>query len=338
MQEDFSGFLGNDALRRRLGQLCRRNRLPHAFLLEGENGSGRRTLARLIAAANSCENREKDGAALPCMTCPVCRKILDGFCPDVIPVNRAEDKATMGVEVIRAMRADMYITPNELSRKYYIVSKAETMTAQAQNALLKNLEEPPGEATVFLVCTKASLMLETIRSRVQLLRMEKIPEPVIRRWLVRTDERAARLSEEALAQIAVSAAGSPGAALRLLDHDAFSADSRNREDALRLARICASVVFDAEAVSCIRSLPQKREELAPVLATAYRVLRDLAVSRKYPQAPLSFFTGSCREEAAKYGMNCLTSAMDRIDRAQAALAANANVTTLLLALVSGQSY
>lgn len=336
MQEDFSGFLGNDALRRRLGLLCRNGRLPHAFLLEGEKGSGRRTLARMIAAANSCEKKETAGSSLPCMTCPVCRKIMDGFCPDVIAVERPEDKAQIGVELIREMRSDMYITPNELSRKYYIVNEAEIMTAQAQNALLKNLEEPPGDATVFLICTKASLLLETVRSRVQILRMEKLSDTVIREWLVRTDSRAARLPQEKLAQIAVSAAGAPGSALHLLEQEAFSEDSRNREDALRLARICASGSFDADAIACIRSLPQKREELSRVFSLAYQALRDLAVSRKYADAPLVFFTGSCREEASQYSMNRLTSAMDRIGRAQSALTANASVPTLLLSLVCGQ--
>ena len=139
MKPFFSTFTGNEPLLTELGEEIVADRLGHAYILEGPAGTGKHTLALQIAASLACERKREDGVPLPCLQCPSCRKILSGHSPDVILIGR-EDKATIGVETVREMRASAFMAPNELDDKIYIFEDAQTMTAQAQNALLLILE------------------------------------------------------------------------------------------------------------------------------------------------------------------------------------------------------
>ena len=153
----FPGFYGNDSLKLRLSAAG--DRLSHCYILEGPAGSGKKTLARLIAAAMECTAPGEK----PCGTCPACRKALKGEHPDIITVD--SDKATVPIAEIRAMQADAYIKPNEGRRKVYIIPRARDMQGPAQNALLKTLEEPPAYCAFLLLTDTAEKLLPTVRSR-----------------------------------------------------------------------------------------------------------------------------------------------------------------------------
>ena len=167
---DFTGFLGNDAIKRRLSGAFASGRVAHSYLLCGPAGSGKHTLARILCAAMECE---KDGAAVPCGVCPGCRKALAGIHPDVITVDDPDHKA-MTVDPIRAARSDMFIRPNEGRRKIYVIPRGQDMNESAQNALLKILEEPPAHVIFILTCENRSQLLETVRSRCVCLTLQPV--------------------------------------------------------------------------------------------------------------------------------------------------------------------
>ena len=125
----FQELLGNEQLKQDLAQAFRRGQIGHFYLLCGPRGSGKHTLARLMAAAAQCESREK-----PCLTCHSCRKVLSGNHPDYITVDDPEKK-TVPVDLIRDARADMYIRPNEGNKKIYLFPRAQDMGIPGQNAL-----------------------------------------------------------------------------------------------------------------------------------------------------------------------------------------------------------
>ena len=168
----------------------------HAYIIEGVKGSGKHSIARLSAAALSCERKNDDSAPLPCGKCEACRKILEFLSPDVITVG-TEGKATLGVDSIRFMREDVYTPPNDLEHKIYIIEDADKMTVQAQNAFLLTLEEPPTYAGFILLCENAGALLETIRSRAPILRTEPISRQNIDRYITANDKRAATLKATA---------------------------------------------------------------------------------------------------------------------------------------------
>ena len=164
-------LLGNEQLKTELRAAIQRDRLSHSYLICGAKGSGRHTLARLLAAAMQCtSDRER-----PCGVCTACRKVFSDVHPDVVTVDDTEHKG-VGVEPIRSARKDLYVLPNEGRRKVYLFPRAADMNANAQNALLKVLEEPPAYGAFLLLAEEEERLLPTIRSRCVLLRLAPLPE------------------------------------------------------------------------------------------------------------------------------------------------------------------
>lgn len=162
----FEGLLGNARLKENLSGSIRQGRISHFYLISGPEGSGKRTLARLLAAAMLCTAEEK-----PCGTCKACRKVLAGTHPDVITVDDPEHK-TVPVRVIREARESIFIRPNEGTRKVYVFP--QEMGVEGQNALLKVLEEPPSYGAFLLLSATPERLLPTIRSRCTELNLQAL--------------------------------------------------------------------------------------------------------------------------------------------------------------------
>ena len=216
------GLLGNDGLKARLAA----GQLSHCYILEGPAGSGRKTLARLLAAAMECEGKGKG----PCGLCNPCRKVLKDEHPDVITVD--SDKATVPISLIRQMQSDAYIRPNEGARKVYILPRAQDMQGPAQNALLKLLEEPPGYCAFILITDSADKLLETVRSRAVVLTLAPLSAALLTDAL---KQRRPEASGEAIARAADRSDGYLGRALSFLDTPDTELETKARAIALTLA-------------------------------------------------------------------------------------------------------
>lgn len=160
-------FYGNQHAKDTLVLGLQGGRISHAILLEGEGGCGKKTFARIIAQAAVCTGEQR-----PCGTCRHCIKAAQGAHPDIVLIDGAEAAKNLNIAAIRELRADASIKPNEAQCKVYILADAQNMTPQAQNALLKVLEEPPRGVMFLLTCENRSLLLQTILSRTTLLRIE----------------------------------------------------------------------------------------------------------------------------------------------------------------------
>ena len=193
----FESLLGNERLKDNLRGSINRGRISHFYLISGPAGSGKRTLARLLAAAILCKSADR-----PCGTCPACRKVLGSGHPDFITVDDP-DKKTVSVDLIRDARADMYIVPNEADHKIYLFPRAQDMGIPGQNALLKVLEEPPSYGVFILLTDNPQKLLPTVRSRCTELALAALPEQLLRDRLRRDFPQA----EEAAISAAVSRSG-----------------------------------------------------------------------------------------------------------------------------------
>lgn len=173
----FDTLLGNDQLKQNLARSISSGHISHFYLISGPEGSGKRTLSMLLAAAILCRGDKK-----PCMQCAACRKVLSGAHPDFITVDDPEKK-TVPVDLIRQARQDMYIQPNESDHKIYRFPRAQDMGLPGQNALLKVLEEPPAYGVFLLLTDNPNKLLPTVRSRCTELKLLSLPEPLLRRRL-----------------------------------------------------------------------------------------------------------------------------------------------------------
>lgn len=169
----FDKLLGNEQLRQDLAAARQKGKLAHFYLISGPAGSGKRTLADLLAAAMLC--RQDDA---PCGVCPDCRKVFSRLHPDDITIDDPEKK-TVPVELIRQARADIYIRPNEGEKKIYRFPRAQDLGLPGQNALLKVLEEPPPYGVFLLLTDNPAKLLPTIRSRCVELKLRPLPEEIL---------------------------------------------------------------------------------------------------------------------------------------------------------------
>ncbi len=326
-------IVGNEGLRRRLCDEIFGGTISHAYILSGARGSGKRTIAMMCAAALACENKGKNGFALPCTKCPSCRKILEGKSPDVITIEK--NGASVKVDQIRELGRSVKSFPNELEHKIYIIEDTHTMTPQAQNALLLTLEEPPQYAIFFLLCEAEEKLLETIKSRAPLLRTEPIDNEGIRKHLLEHSQDAKRLAKNELDAIVSIANGSIGRAIELTDEKARQPLVKQRETAKRLIDLTFSKNTRG-LIELFVTLPQKQDELIPIINCAETALRDLILLKKSEDAVLCFY--SDREAAAEkaYGisLSSLLSLYSKLGNTKETLMRNANIKLTLTALLA----
>lgn len=197
-----SEFLSNAEVVNRLERMFSGARLPHAFLIEGPVGSGRRTLARIIAEFAACT-----GADAPCGRCPAC---LSGESnPDIVQLVAQKQMITVGD--VRNVRNQAYVKANQSAKKVFIIPDAQLMNQQAQNALLKVLEEPPADVIFILTCEFSKQLLDTVLSRVCILKLAEIEKQETVDYIC---ERFAKYKPE---EVEAAFAGTVGATLSVLE-------------------------------------------------------------------------------------------------------------------------
>ena len=292
----FEGLLGNDRLKEELHQSLRRGRGAHFYLISGAVGSGRHTLAKLLAAGLMCSGEEK-----PCGYCEACRKVLGGVHPDFITVDDPEKK-TVPVELIRQARADIYVQPNEGQKKIYLFPRAQDMGIPSQNALLKILEEPPSYGVFLLITDNPESLLPTIRSRCRGLELRPVPEKLLRAELLRRFPDADVPSVDG----AISRSGGYlGQAVELL----------NGGGALAQQTLDFCAAFGARnAVALLAVLApmekMKRDQLSPVLRQWLAVLEEALACRAGGRA----ITQQARQLAASRAPADLLAAVGQVQK------------------------
>ena len=178
----FEEILGNEMVKDHFKKAIQNHKISHAYILTGEAGMGRKSIANAFAMTLLCEK----GGSEPCMICHSCKQVMSGNHPDLIYVTH-EKPGSIGVDDVREQINDtIMIRPYSSYYKIYIVDEAEKMNQQAQNALLKTIEEPPAYAVILLLTTNADSFLPTILSRCITLNLKVVKEDVIKSYLMKT--------------------------------------------------------------------------------------------------------------------------------------------------------
>ncbi len=154
-----------------LYNMIKQRRIPQALIIEGDHEKAVR-LAQILAQAILCDSLQDK----PCGNCSGCIKVKAGSHPDFFTAEGGLTPRSFKVETIRQIRSDAYVQSQEGGFKVYLLMRAESMSAQAQNALLKILEEPPAQTVFLLTCPTANSLLQTVRSRAQMITVEHMPQ------------------------------------------------------------------------------------------------------------------------------------------------------------------
>lgn len=152
---------GNAQLRADLQRMRRENHLPHALLLHGARGCGKKLLAKWFSMLVLCERPEE----APCGQCRACRLILEDAHPDVLTAEHSGKKMGYSVETVREIRREASVLPNSGAMRVFLFTDADGMSVQAQNALLKSVEEPPAHACFVFTAETPGALLPTLLSR-----------------------------------------------------------------------------------------------------------------------------------------------------------------------------
>ncbi len=331
MESFFLAVIGNEKLRRRLAAEIREGRFPHAYILAGKDGSGKMTLAMQIAAALACKNPD----VLPCGECDSCKKILGGFSPDVLVIRKEDDKKEFSVNLIREIKSGLYIAPNELEKRVYIIEHAELMNASAQNAFLKMLEEPPHYAVFLLLCSNTASLLDTIKSRAPVLYTEVLPQSDVRAYLLEHSPRAREMAAtdpSRLTSVLLSAGGSIGNAMFLCE----DAEKYDAEKNLVYALLDALTAPAAAGIGMLcDALPTASDALCELLDMLKRAFRDIAVLQKAPTCAPLFFERADRAETytMKITVAKAIALVEAVDRLLADLRLNMDTRLAAVSLI-----
>ncbi|MAF20824.1 MAG: hypothetical protein CMI55_04035 [Parcubacteria group bacterium] len=200
--QSFSEIIGQEHIIQTLTNALAMNRIAHAYLFTGPRGTGKTTIARLLAKAVNCQDSKK---AEPCNKCPACQEISQGKSLDLIEIDAASNR---GIDEMRELRDGIKFSPTNLKYKVFVIDECHQLTKEAFNALLKTLEEPPAHAIFILATTEIHKVPQTIISRCQRFDFHKLPlDKIVERlsWIAKQEK--VTIEKPALELIALNADG-----------------------------------------------------------------------------------------------------------------------------------
>ncbi len=313
----FKDVVGHKNIIQYIGNAVNSGMVSHAYILNGEKGSGKKLLANLFAMSLQCENREPDGDA--CGKCRSCRQALSGNHPDIIRVHH-EKPSTITVDEIREqVNNDIVIKPYSSKYKIYIIADGDMMNVQAQNALLKTIEEPPEYAVIMILTENAETLLPTIRSRCVMLKLRNIKDQLVKKYLMEHME-----IPDYKADICVAfAQGNMGKAISLATSEHFN---EIKEEAVKLLRNIDGMQADelAEAVKKCSEFKMDITDYLDIIAVWYRDVLIYKATKSVDRVVFSDQMRPIRERASKSSYEGLELILEAIEKAKARLKSNVN--------------
>lgn len=291
--QTFSEVVGQKHISEPLRRAVAEDRLAHAYLFSGPRGTGKTSMAKILAKAVNCEHLR---GADPCNECRTCREITSGASLDVYEIDAASNR---GIEEIRALKESVRSLPTVCRKKVYIIDEVHMLTKEAFNALLKTLEEPPSHVLFILATTEPEKIPLTILSRCQRYEFRRISTEDIRDHLLYIAQQSGfGLTEEAADLIAVRAEGGLRDALSLLDQCSGAAGDKPLTAAMvyellgltgkdRILSLAGHILRreSGAALTEFSDILQDGKEPSAVLTELLAHFRDVMIAKIHPDAP-----------------------------------------------------
>lgn len=320
----FEHFSGNEHIKTQLSRFIATNKILNSYIFSGVEGIGKTTLSDIFISQILCETPEKNGA---CRTCSACRQFFSKTHPDVIFLKKQKDKKTLGIDEIREqIIKQVYVKPFIASRKFFVIEEGDDLTQEAQNGLLKVLEEPPSYVTFIIHVTKKSMLLDTVLSRSCVLNLRPVPKDEVLSFL---KNKYPTLENESLEFYANFSQGVLGKAIKIAN------DEEYKSLFFETANILNSVMKNKSAfVDCHRFMLDNKDKIDTIIDFMLIFLRDciflcqgLTNMVICPQNLKDIYPAS--DDIKKF-----TSSIDYVIQFKSALASNVNFTVLTLDLLT----
>lgn len=317
--KDFSQVIGHREVIGHLQKGIQENKVSHAYILAGEQGSGKRLLADIFARTLQCQK----GSIEPCGTCPSCIQAAGGNQPDIIYVTH--EKASLGVDDIRnQVNGDVAIKPYSSPYKIYIIPDGEKMTEQAQNALLKTIEEPPEYAVFLLLTENINMFLPTILSRCVTLQLKPVEPKLIKKFLMEKKQIPDYLAELS----AGFSQGNVGKAIRYASSEEFI---ERKQDTIHVLTH-VDEMKNYEIMQFIKKMAEQKKNITDYLDLMLLWYRDVLLF-KVTQDPNGLLfadeISNIRKQAQDREYEKIEAIIQAIEKAKVRLKANVNFETAM---------
>lgn len=316
----FKDVIGHKNIIGYIKNAVREDKVSHAYILNGARGSGKKMLAVLFAETLLCEEKGPE----PCNKCHSCRQVDSGNHPDLIHVGPVALES-IGVDVIRTkVNNDIMIKPYQGPYKIYIIDHADLMTEEAQNSLLKTIEEPPEYAVIFLLTENGEKLLPTINSRCVMLKLRNIKDTLIKKYLVEKLD----VPEYKADMCTAFAQGNIGRAILLAESEQFN---EIREEAVNLLKNIREMEFGEllDAVRHIHAYKLEVEDYFDIVMIWYRDVLMYKATKDVDKIVFKELIPEIKERAKKSSYEGIELVLDSLDKAKARLRANVNFTLVM---------
>lgn len=338
----FTDIVGHEQIIEHLKKAISMDKVSHAYILNGPDKSGKKMLANAFAITLQCENRlvsftqeQPFGSVEPCLECHSCKQAMNKNNPDIIYLQH-EKPNTISVNDIREqINGDIDVKPYGRPYKIYIVDEAEKMNVQAQNALLKTIEEPPAYAIIILLTTNAESFLPTIQSRCVTLNLKVVPDALIKKCMM---ERF--MVPDYQAEVCVAfAQGNVGKAIALASSENFT---ELKNSAIQLLRRLGDIeVYEmSEAVKQISDYKLEINDYFDIMMIWYRDVLLYKATVDVNDLIFKDEVYNIKKQASKSSYNGIERILGALEKAKLRLNANVNfdlVMELLLLTIKENS-
>ncbi len=321
----YNEIFGQDKIVSHLKEAVAGKKTSHAYIFCGEDGSGKRMMAECFAQSLVCES----GTGVACGECKACKESMSGNHPDIKYVTHAKPRIISVDEIREQLNNDIVIKPYNGGKKIYIIDEAEKLNEQAQNAMLKTIEEPPEYGVVILLVNNAGTLLPTIKSRCIQLNFKPVSKKIVKEILV-----SKHGISDYLADVAASFAdGVPGRAINFAESQAFSEMKSDVVSMLRrIDRLNAGDIYLlVKAWNEGKSKDNLKEKLQ--LITLW--YRDVLVAKAAENSASLTFSdeeNEIFEEAERYSYKNLMMKLDETQKARDRIAVSVNADATLMVL------
>lgn len=291
------------------------NKVSHAYIMNGERGAGKKLLSRLFARTLLCEEKGAD----PCGKCISCIQAESNNNPDIIFVHHDKPNSVSIDEIREQVNNDIMVKPYAHTHKVYVIPDADKMTEQAQNAILKTIEEPPEYAVIILLTENAEALLPTIQSRCVMLKLRNIRDSIIQAYLINQFQ----IPEYEAQVCAAFAQGSVGRAVSLATSGHFN---EVKDEALALLRRINDMEV-ADVATCVKRITNYKVDIIDyldIIAIWYRDVLIYKATKNMDKVIFQDEIDSIEERTRKSSYEGIDIILTAIETAKARLRANVN--------------